>query len=100
MLEKPLAERMERQLREFESKRDNFNSEITAIKEDIQKATKEFFDKIVRDVSPQVEETDSIIESCILEFKRLDKRRRELNNIREKLSPVFEIFRKDDYSKI
>lgn len=99
MFEKPLAERMERQLREFESGRDEASQEIQAIRDELLKLIKDFFDKLVKDISPQVEETDTIIESCIIEFKKLDNRRRELNSIREKLVPVFEIFGKSEFIK-
>lgn len=92
MFEKPLAERMELQLRDFDNKRDAANREIQSIKEEMLKLVKEFFDKLVSDMSPHLGETDSIIESLIVEFKRLDGRKKELDRIREKLVPVLEIF--------
>lgn len=88
-----MAEKMERQLQEFERKRVGFEAEITKIHEDIKQLVDQIFKGIVEEINPCLEETDAIIESHVKEFRRLGERKKELHALREKLAPVFDLLR-------
>lgn len=90
-MDTPLAEKMERQLQEFDQKRNHYEKEIIQIKEDIKQAIDHFFDEFVREVEEKCSETDVVIDGCIKEFKRLNARKQELGELRQKLSPVLEL---------
>lgn len=88
-----LAEKFEKRIQEFERKRELLEREIIKIRDEVQKITDSMFDNIIKEVNPYTDETDLVIESCIKEFKKLLDRKKELNNIKEKLTPMLDMLK-------
>lgn len=88
-----LVERFEKRLQEFEHKREIFEREMIKIRDELKKIVDTLFDDVIKAVEPHTQQTDLIVDNCIQEFKKLFNRKRELNMIRDKLSPVLEELR-------
>lgn len=88
----PLCEVVERKLQDFEKERSHLEAEIFNMKESIKKSIDDLFEKIVQDLNPHLEETDTILENCIKEFRRLDARKKEIKTLKDQLGPVLELF--------
>lgn len=90
------VEKVEQILNGLEKKRDSFEKEITRIQEDMSHIVKSLFDQITAEINGFLSETDAIIDASVADYNRMDHRRKELDSIREKLSPVLDILQKSD----
>lgn len=88
-----IAEKFEKRIQEFERKRELFEREMMKIRDELKRTIDTLFDDVIKAVEPHTEETDLIVEGCIKDFKKLFNRKKELNMIKEKLSPVLEDLR-------
>lgn len=92
-MESRVADKLRRNIEEFEKNREDYEEEMLRIKADMHRIVDSIFENMVRDVTPTIEQTDSFLREGMKEFDRLSNRKKELDKLREKLTPVIEMLR-------
>lgn len=92
-MESRVADKLRRNIEEFEKNREDYEEEMLRIKADMHRIVDSIFEDMVRDVTPTIEQTDSFLREGMKEFDRLSNRKKELDKLREKLTPVIEMLR-------
>ena len=92
--------RLERQLQEFTDKRDLIVQEIIQIKEDAKAIIDALFDEIMKDMAAAARETDHSIDASCHQFKMLLKKSKDLDHVKQKLSPVLSLISEAQTGKI
>lgn len=90
-MEDPVVQKMDRLLQDFGHNRELRELELLKLRDQTKLVVDEIFGKLIKSLNPDFEETDDILESRIKEMKRQCQRKKEISNIREKLSPVLQI---------
>lgn len=85
------VDKMERILKELERKREIFEREIIKIQEDMMNTVKNFFEQLTNEINPFLAETEKVVDNCINDSNKMESRRRELEAMKEKLSPVLDM---------
>lgn len=85
-----IEERTDKNLNEYEDKREAIEKEIIQTVEDIKLLVGSLLDGIVKEMSPRIKETEAILDAEIRNFKRLVSRKEELLAKKKKLAPVLE----------
>lgn len=86
-----IEEKIDKDLQQFENKRDSIGKEIIQIVEDIKRLMDTMLTGITNELGQQAAETDDVLETCIHDSKRLVNRKGELQNAKEKLVTMLSI---------
>lgn len=91
-----MEEKAENILQEFEMKRESLNQALYSLREELKADIDQLFEEMVRIMGPIIGETDKYVEENVKELRRLIQRKKEINEIRRKLSPLIEGLQRGD----
>lgn len=86
-----VAEKAENGLREYYRKRDHLQKELHALHLEMKQALDKIFRELGEELEQQSQETNASLDPIVEEFKTLIARRKELDSMKQKLMPVFEL---------
>lgn len=90
-----VTEKTERTLRELESRREDFDTKLISIRDDIAGIVNNMFKLISQEINEFIQQTDSIVDPCVVELRNLERRRVELDELRRRLIPVLDLLGKN-----
>lgn len=93
MMDDRVVDRLRRNIEEFEKKREDYEEEMLKIKADLHRIVDLIFEDMVQDVTPTIEQTDLFLKEGMMEFERLSNRKKDLEKLRDKLTPVIEMLK-------
>lgn len=92
-MEDPRIDKLESRLKDFERKRQLIGRDIMRVKDEMKLIVDEIFDDLFKRIEAHTEETDRKIDAYIADYRGLLNKRSEINAMKEKLTPVFEMIK-------
>lgn len=86
-----VTERAEICLRDYYRKREHLQKEIKSLHAEMRQALDKLFEDLNGEIEQQTHETNAVLNPIVEEFKVLASRRKELDIMKRKLMPVFEL---------
>lgn len=94
-----LCEKMEKQLTAFAKDREILEEEMTKIREQLKLMIDSLFDHIIKELTPIMQETDAILDDGVQEFRKLINRKKEIDNLLGRLTPVIELLKTNNQDR-
>lgn len=91
-----ITEKTERSLRDLEAKREEFEVHLISLRDDIIGIVENLFKLMSQEMSDFIQNTDNIVDPCVIELRNFERRRVELEELRLRLLPVLDLLRKDN----